>query len=245
MAESMLRVENLTKKYNGFTAVDHVSFEIKKGEVVGLVGPNGAGKTTIIHILLSLLNPDEGQVKIFGKNFAKNEDEILSKLNFAGPYSSLPYNLTPEENLLIFSLLYGFKDAKARSEALLEEFQLTKFRKRKSGSLSSGEQMRLSLAKAFLNNPKLLLLDEPTAFLDPSAAKEMRERICQKMKETNGAILWTSHNMKEIEKICDRILFLFKGKIITQGTPRELMEKFNKPDLEEVFIHLAGQNNKI
>lgn len=245
MPNPIVKVKNLTKYYDGFPAVDDISFEINEGEIVGLLGPNGAGKTTTIQILLALLNPDGGQVEIFGKTFAQNEDEILAKLNFAGPYSSLPYNLTPEENLLIFSLLYGFKDAKERSEASIKEFQLDKFRKRKSGSLSSGEQMRLSLAKAFLNEPKLLLLDEPTAFLDPLVAKEMRGRICEKIKKTQGAILWTSHNMKEIETICDRIIFLLKGRIVAQGQPRDLMEKFNKPDLEEVFIHLAGKNNKI
>jgi len=238
MAEVILKVENLTKKYNGFTAVDHIDFEIRESEIVGLVGPNGAGKTTTIQILLSLLKPEQGQVIIFGKELFGNKQEILEKINFVAPYATLPYNLTPEENLNVFSLLYGLKRKKEENLALLREFRLFEFRKRRSGTLSSGEQTRLSLAKAFLNNPKLLFLDEPTAFLDPLVAREIREYIYQKIKASRGAALWTSHNMREIERICDRVLFLSRGKIIAQGTMKELQDRYQKADLEDIFISL-------
>lgn len=242
MTKATVKAKNLIKKYNDFTAVDGISFEINEGEIVGLVGPNGAGKTTTIQILLALLKPDAGEINIFGKNLEENKEQILEKTNFAAPYCALPYNLTPEENLIIFSMLYGFKDARERSLRLLREFGLMELRKRRTGSLSSGEQMKLSLAKAFLNEPKLLLLDEPTAFLDPAVAKEVRNHIYEKMKIAGAAILWTSHNMLEVEKICDRVIFLFKGKIIAEGKPKDLKKQFKKADLEDVFISLAKGN---
>lgn len=237
--ETILRVENLTKKYNNFTALDRISFEIERGEVVGLIGPNGAGKTTAMQLILSLLEPTEGRIEVFGKNLMSHREEILSEMNFAAAYSSLPYNLTPYENLTVFALIYGIKNYKDKAKQLLEEFQLTKLMNNRSGGMSSGEQMRLSLAKAFLNNPKLLLLDEPTSSLDPAVAKNLRQKIYQKMEDIDGAVLWASHNMKEVETMCDRVIFLLKGKIIADDTPENLRKKFQKEDLEEIFFSLV------
>lgn len=238
---TVLEVKDLTKKYDGFTAVDHISFEVKQGEIVGLLGPNGAGKSTTIHLLLSLLEPTEGSITIFGKDFSKQPQAILQDMNFAMSYSSLPYNLTPFEALKIFALLYGIKNHKDKVESLLEEFDLQKFRNIRAGTLSSGEQMRLSLAKAFINDPKLLLLDEPTSSLDPLVARNLRQIIYEKMQKTQGTILWTSHNMREIETMCNRIIFLSRGKIVAADTPENLKKQFQKDDLEEIFITIAEE----
>jgi len=241
----ILEVKNLTKKYKEKLAVDHVSFEIAKGEVVGLVGPNGAGKTTIIHIILSLLSPSEGEIIIFGKDMAKAREEILENMNFATPYAALPYNLTCYENLKVFALLYGVKGRKEKIEKLLNDFDLKKFRNVRAGTLSAGEQMRLNLAKAFLNDPKLLLLDEPTASLDPSIAWGLRNTIYERMKTSKGAVIWTSHNMQEIEEMCDRVIFLMHGKIVEQGTPQVLREKFKKSNLEDIFLQIVEESEEL
>ena len=239
MGNVILKVEGLTKSYGDFMAVDHISFEVRKGEVVGLIGPNGAGKTTTIHMLLSLLEPTEGNIEIFGQDLSKHRLSILEKINFAAPYAALPHNLSIRENLIVFALLYSVPNARERVEALIRDFRLTQFKNTKTGALSSGEQTRLGLAKAFLNNPKLLLLDEPTASLDPLVAKEFRAHIQERMKALGGAILWTSHNMREIETMCTRIIFLLAGKIVADDTPENLRRKFQKQDLEEVFLSVV------
>lgn len=242
---AILEVQQLTKQYKDSLAVNNVSFEIGEGEVVGLVGPNGAGKTTIIHMILSLLSPSSGAIKIFGEDITRDREEILQKMNFATPYTSLPYNLTPYENLKIFSFLYGVKDRKEKVEKLLKDFHIEKFRNVRTGTLSSGEQMRLNLAKAFLNDPKLLLLDEPTASLDPAIAWDLRNAIYERMKALKGAVLWTSHNMQEIEEMCDRVLFLMHGKIVEQGTPKALRDKFKKDNLEDIFLQIVDESEKL
>ena len=238
----ILQVTNLTKAYKGLTVVDHISFQVEEGEVVGLLGPNGAGKTTTIHMLLSLIKPSEGSIQVFGQEMFSHREAILERMNFAAGYANLPYNLSVFENLDIFALLYGVRHRRAKIEALLEEFQLTRFRRTRTGALSTGEQTRLGLAKAFINEPRLLLLDEPTASLDPSFARELRALVVQKMKAVQGAILWTSHNMREIERVCDRIIFLQRGRIVAEGTLEELRQRYEKQDLEEIFVALnAGQ----
>lgn len=241
---NILSVKNLTKKYEDFIAVNGISFDVREGEVVGLLGPNGAGKSTTIHMILSLLTPSAGKIKIFSKDIQESREEILEKMNFVASYAEMPYNLTVEENLKIFSLLYGVKKYKEKALALMEEFQLSRFKKQKVGELSSGERTRLSLAKAFVNNPKFLVLDEPTASLDPDIARTFRNLIWNKMRESGGAVLWTSHNMKEMEEMSDRIIFLMHGKIIAQGTLSELHKQFNQEDLEEVFISIAKQSEQ-
>lgn len=232
----ILKVTNLTKAYKGLTVVDHISFQVDEGEVVALLGPNGAGKTTTIHMLLSLIKPSEGSIQVFGQELFAHREEILARMNFAASYGNLPYNLSVFENLNVFALLYGVSNRRAKIEALLEEFSLTRFRRQRTGALSTGEQTRLGLAKAFINQPKLLLLDEPTASLDPTIARDLRALVCQKMKAVQGAILWTSHNMREIERVCDRIIFLRQGRIVAEGTLEALRQQFEKQDLEEIFL---------
>ncbi|MBI2121365.1 MAG: ABC transporter ATP-binding protein [Candidatus Wildermuthbacteria bacterium] len=241
---AILKVENLTKIYGNVTAVDHISFELQEGEIVGLLGPNGAGKTTTIHMILSLIAPTEGRIEIFGKDAERHREETLSQMNFAAPYSCLPYNLTAVENLKIFSLLYGIQGNSEAIEQTLRDFNLAQFRNSRSGGLSSGEQMRLALAKAFVNNPKLLLLDEPTSSLDPSIAFAIRNEIFRRMQKTRGAVLWTSHNMREIEAMCHRVIFLSHGRIIDNDTPENLRAKYGKEDLEEIFLEIAEQSER-
>ena len=237
----ILTVENLKKSYGDVTAVDGVSFSVIEGEIVGLLGPNGAGKTTTIDMILGLVEPSGGTVRIFGKNFAAHRREILGKVNFAAVYAALPGNLTVAENLYMFGLLYDVAHPRERARELAAEFDLTKFLHTKAGMLSSGEQSRLHLAKSLLNSPRLLLMDEPTASLDPSTAEIMRERIRRYVRETNAAILWTSHDMHEVERVCDRVLFISHGKILLEGKPKELPGAYGKKDLEELFIAVARE----
>lgn len=238
---TILRVTNLTKQYNSFTAVNRISFEVKEGEIVSLLGPNGAGKTTTIQMLLSLVAPTSGGIEIFGKNLKGHREELLSMMNFTAPYSLLPYNLTPREALTVFALLYGVRNYKERVKSLLDEFDLMELVDKKIGQLSSGEQMRLGVAKAFVNNPKLLLLDEPTASLDPPTARQLRSRILKLFQESGGAVLWTSHNMREVEAVSDRIIFLSRGRIMADDTPQNLKKRFGEEDLEEIFITIARE----
>jgi ABC-2 type transport system ATP-binding protein len=239
--EEILKIKELVKEYGATRAVDNVSFSIGPGEIVGLLGPNGAGKTTTINMILGILEPSAGSVEIFGKDMKENKSEISQDINFAAVYAHLPVNLTVWQNLYVFCLLYRIKNIKKRVEELLNEFDLRDFINKKAGVLSSGELSRLNLAKATINNPRLLLLDEPTASLDPSIAKIIREKIKKHTKDNNTAVLWTSHNMKEIEEVCDRVLFLSKGKIILSGDPKILPSEKGKKDLEDLFVTIARE----
>jgi ABC-2 type transport system ATP-binding protein len=238
---SILRVRDLTKQYGNLTAVNCISFEIEEGEIVSLLGPNGAGKTTTIQMLLTLVSPTSGDIEIFGKNLEGHREELLSMMNFTAPYSLLPYNLTPKEALTVFSLLYGVRDYKERVKFLIDEFDLGQLADKKVGRLSSGEQMRIGIAKAFVNNPRLLLLDEPTASLDPVIARELRVKILRLVQAAGGAVLWTSHNMREIEEVSDRIIFLSRGQIVANDTPKNLKNRFGQEDLEDVFITIGKE----
>ncbi len=237
----VLEVKNLVKIYKDLEAVRDISFAVEEGEIVGLLGPNGAGKTTTINMILGLLTPTSGSIKAFGKDFGKNREEILGKANFAAVYAQLPGNLSVWQNLFIFALLYGVPSPSAKVQQLLEEFDLQQFSHSRSGFLSSGEQSRLNLAKALLNNPKLLLLDEPTASIDPSNAQILRQKIKQYAKQFKAGILWTSHNMNEIDEVCDRVLFISHGKILLGGNPRDLPGQYGKKNLEELFIAVARE----
>jgi ABC-2 type transport system ATP-binding protein len=234
----ILRVRNLTKQYGSLTAVDDVSFEIKESEIVSLLGPNGAGKTTIIQMLLTLVAPTSGDIQIFGKTLKEHREGLLSMMNFTAPYSVLPYNLTTKEALTVYSLLYGVRNYRERVSLLIDEFDLGWLANKKVGQLSSGEQMRIGIAKAFVNSPRLLLLDEPTASLDPVIARELRAKILKLVRKAGGAILWTSHNMREIEQVSDRIIFLSRGKIVADDSPVNLKNSFGQEDLEEIFISI-------
>ncbi len=236
-----LLVSNLYKRYGTVTAVENLSFSVGRGEIVGLLGPNGAGKTTTINMVLGLLEPSTGEVRIGGIDLGRRREQALAQTNFAAVYSALPGNLTVRQNLRIFGLLYDVRGVTARAAALIEEFELTHLRDTKCGLLSSGEQTRVALAKALLNGPRLLLLDEPTASLDPSAAQRVREKIKSLAKERQCGILWTSHNMNEVEAVCDRVLLLSHGRILLEGDPRTLPALHGAATLEELFIRVARE----
>jgi ABC-2 type transport system ATP-binding protein len=237
----ILAVEELRKSYRDVAAVDGVSFEVAPGEIVGLLGPNGAGKTTTIDVILGVLAPTSGRIRIDGLDLAARRSEALRRTNFAAAYAPLPGNLTVIQNLRVFGLLYGVPDLAARIDALLVEFDLVRFRRTKTGVLSSGEQARLSLAKSMLNRPRLLLLDEPTASLDPASARDLRARIRDVATRDGGGVLWTSHNMHEVEEVCDRVLFLSHGRILLEGDPRTLPGEHGRATLEDLFIAVARE----
>lgn len=239
--ETILAIKNLKKTYEGLEAVNGISFSIESGEILGLLGPNGAGKTTTISMILGLLTPTSGNINIFGKDLVLHREEILKQMNFAAVYAQLPGNLSVWQNLYIFARLYEVQNPKKKVEELLKEFDLESHRDGRSGYLSSGEQSRLNLAKALSNSPRLLLLDEPTASLDPSSSDIIRKKIKQYAEDTGAGILWTSHDMKEITEVCNRVLFISHGKILLEGDPRELPAQYGKKDLEELFIAVARE----
>src|SRR5947209_5273671 len=208
MSHNVLSVVSLHKSYGDTTAVQGISFNVRRNEIVGLLGPNGAGKTTTINMILGILQPSSGNISIEGIDLAHHRSQALERTNFAAVYAPLPGNLTVYQNLRIFGLIYGVRRLSERIETLMAEFDLEKFRNVKCGVLSSGEQTRVSLAKAMLNNPQLLLLDEPTASLDPATAQEIRVKIRDFSGNGEGGVLWTSHNMYEVAEVCDRVLFL-------------------------------------
>jgi ABC-2 type transport system ATP-binding protein len=236
-----LRVERLHKKYGSVTALEEVSFCVGRGEIVGLLGPNGAGKTTTINVILGVLEPTAGIVTIDEIDIAKDRARALARTNFAAVYAALPGNLTVAENLRFFGLLYAVDSLKRRVEELLHEFDLERLRDTRCGLLSSGEQTRAALAKALINRPRLLLLDEPTASLDPSAAQIIRERIKRLAAPGGCGILWTSHNMHEVQAVCDRVLFLSRGRVLLEGDPNTLPQEHGAQSLENLFIRVARE----
>jgi ABC-2 type transport system ATP-binding protein len=236
-----LRVTGLHKQYAGLTAVDGVSFDVRRGEIVGLLGPNGAGKTTTINMVLGVLAPTAGSIQIGQVDLARYRSLALAQTNFAAVYASLPGNLTVRENLRFFGLLYGIRNLRVRVAELIAEFDLGAFTHTKCGLLSSGEQTRAALAKALLNRPQLLLLDEPTASLDPSNAQIIRSTIRRLATDGRCGILWTSHNMNEVEAVCDRVLLLSRGKILLEGDPKTLAGQHGAATLEDLFIRIARE----
>lgn len=238
---NVLAVAGLGKQYGDTIAVDGISFDVYGNEIVGLLGPNGAGKTTTISMILGVLAPNAGSIRIEGVDLATRRSQALSCTNFTAAYAPLPGNLTVYQNLRFFGLIYGVENLKARIESLLVDFDLVGFRDLKVGLLSSGQQARVSLAKSMLNRPRLLLLDEPTASLDPSAAHEMRAMIRAFADKNPVAVLWTSHNMYEVAEVCDRVLFLSRGKILLEGNPKTLPGEYGKETLEALFIALARE----
>lgn len=236
-----MRVRDLRKHYGATLAVDGVSFEVNRNEIVGLLGPNGAGKTTTINMILGVLEPTSGVIQVEDLDIAVRRAEALERTNFAAVYAPLPGNLTVAQNLRFFGMIYGVQDLKARVTTLLEQFDLLAFQNTKCGVLSSGEQTRVSLAKAMLNRPALLLLDEPTASLDPATAREIRIKIREYAATGHTGVLWTSHNMYEVQDVCDRVLFLSHGRILLEGDPRALPAEHGKETLEELFITLANE----
>jgi ABC-2 type transport system ATP-binding protein len=240
-AHPVLRVSELCKSYSSLVAVDHISFELRRGEIVGLLGPNGAGKTTTINMILGVLAPTSGTIHVGGLDLARQRSRALARTSFAAVYATVPGNLTVSQNLRVFGLIYGVRNLTRRIESLLAEFDLQPFRHTKCGLLSSGEQTRVALAKALLNRPELLLLDEPTASLDPEAAQRSRAHVRELASSGHCGILWTSHNMYEVEEVCDRVLFLSHGKILLEGDPKGLPREHGARSLEELFIRLARE----
>ncbi len=239
MSDDLIIVEGLTKRYKTVMALENLSLRVQRGEIYGLLGPNGAGKTTALHVLMGVLTPTAGKVTVFGHSPFDDRETLAPRVNFSSAYVQMPFNLSARQNLDIFARLYGIPDRAKKIESLLTAFKLTAMAKSKTGSLSSGEQTRLNLCKALLNDPELLFLDEPTASLDPDIADLVR-RTLQDFQKRNGlTIVYTSHNMAEVEALCDRVLFLHRGKAITEGTPKEVADRFKKDSLEKVFIHLA------
>jgi len=238
---AVLTVHRLCKTYATTTAVHRVSFSVGHNEIVGLVGPNGAGKTTIINMILGVLEPTSGTVVVDGLDIGTNRSRALQRTNFAAVYTPLPGNLTVYQNLRVFGLIYGVRDLAERIDTLLEQYELGRFRNVKCGLLSSGEQTRAALAKAMLNRPRLLLLDEPTASLDPAAARDIRMRIHEFAARDSAAILWTSHNMYEVETVCNRVLFLSRGRILLEGDPRTLPREHGRNTLEDLFVAVARE----
>ena len=236
---AIIEVNNLVKVFGSVRAVNGLSFFVEEGTITGLLGPNGAGKTTTIQMLLDLITPTSGSIRIFGKDYRSHREEILGKLNFSSPYVSLPGNLKVTENLLTFGRLYGVENLRDKIEELADFFEIRAFMGKLTYNLSTGQLTRLNLTKALLNNPKLLLLDEPTASLDPDIADRTRALLMRIQKERGVTILYTSHNMEEVEEICDRVIFIQHGRLKDEGTPEELVKKYGHEDLNDVFLHIA------
>jgi ABC-2 type transport system ATP-binding protein len=237
----VLSVERLIKSFGALKAVDGVSFHVSAGEILGLLGPNGAGKTTTINMILGVLEPTSGRIEIQGVDLRRDRSAALAGTNFAAVYAPLPGNLTIEHNLRIFGMIYEVANLSERIEELLKTYDLAKYRRTKAGVLSSGEQTRLSLAKAMLNRPRLLLLDEPTASIDPSAARDIRAGIADMVEGGHCGVLWTSHNMVEVEAVCDRVLFLSHGRIVLEGDPKTLPNENGVASLDDLFVSVAQE----
>lgn len=241
MFEPVVEVNGLTKVFKSLKAVDSVSFNIYPGEILGLLGPNGAGKTTIIHMLLGLTTPTSGDIKIFGHDIKKYREKVIQNVNFSSSYVSMPNSLSVKESLKVFARLYRVKDKGRRISELLRAFEIENIKDKLVRHISSGHQTRLNLAKALINHPKILFLDEPTASLDPDIADKTRSMLKLIKKDRNLSILYTSHNMKEMEEMSDRIIFLHKGRIIAEGKPEEVIQSFRRKNLEEVFLKVARE----
>ncbi|MEK7128227.1 MAG: ABC transporter ATP-binding protein [Patescibacteria group bacterium] len=238
-----LKVENLKKTYGKGRKSSHalkgISFEVREGEIFGILGPNGAGKSTTLNILIGLLSPTSGKVSIFGKNFFKNESETKNRMNIATAYADLASNLSVYRNLKVFALMYGIKNSKNKICELLEKFQISELKNRLITDLSAGQKTRVNLCKSLINDPELLLLDEPTASLDPAIAKHVREMLLDIQKKRKLTIIFTSHNMLEVEQMCDQVALLHKGEIYKIDTPDNLKKFLEVESMEEVFIKLA------
>ena len=236
-----LEVRNIVKKFKSVTAVDRISFIIERNKTLGLLGPNGCGKTTSIGMMLGLISPTSGQIFIDGILLEKkNRIRLLSLMNFASPYIELPKKLTVQQNLEVYARLYGVKNFKERIDELTEDLNLQKFLLKKNGELSSGQKNRVALAKSLINKPKLLFLDEPTASLDPDIGDFVREYIERYKKNNELTILLASHNMKEVERLCDKIIMMKQGKIVDSGTCSELINKHGRKNLEDTFLKISS-----
>ena len=241
MIKNIIEIKELKKVFNKTIAVDNLNFEIQKGKIIGLLGPNGCGKSTTIGMMLGLIKPTSGSVIINNKNIENNRTSLLEKMNFISPYVELPKKLTVEENLKVYARLYGVKNLKEKIDNLIEKLNLIEFKSRKTGELSSGQKNRVSLAKALINDPEILLLDEPTASLDPDVGDYIRSFIEDFVYNKGSTILLASHNMNEVERLCHEVMMMKNGKIIDRGTSSDLINKHGRKNLEEVFLKIARE----
>lgn len=239
MPDEVIAVRGLKKVFGKVTAVDDISFSVQKGEILGFLGPNGAGKTTTIAMLLGLLTPTAGQIDIFGRPMPDERRSILQRVNFSSPYTNMPYGLSVTVNLQVFARLYAIPSARAKIASLAETFGVGHLLDRRVMALSSGETARVNLVKAFLNDPDVLFLDEPTASLDPEAADTVRTLLLKLQKERGLTLFYTSHNMQEVERLSTRLIFINHGRIVAEGTRDAVLKGANKETLEEFFIELA------
>ncbi|OLC29164.1 MAG: ABC transporter ATP-binding protein [Armatimonadetes bacterium 13_1_40CM_64_14] len=244
MTSDAIEVQNLTKTFGTTTAIDDISFRVGAGEIVAFLGPNGAGKTTTIAILLGLIEPTRGRIRVLGRAMPQERQAVLSRVNFSSPYVALPYDLTVDENLEVFARLYGVVDRRTRLRSLADLFEVAHLWTRRTGLLSSGEMARVNLIKALLNDPEILFLDEPTAALDPAAADTVRSLLVRLKEERGITIFYTSHNMREVERLSTRIVFLHDGRIVADGAAREVVQQYGKKDLEEFFVALARSGHQ-
>lgn len=236
---NIVEVRGLRKEFGKTVAIEDLNFDVKRGEILGFLGANGAGKTTTISMLLGLITPTKGTIKIFGEEMRSSRVQILKRMNFASAYQQLPYNLRVWENLYVFAEIYGVRNSKRKINELLELFDMGHMRNNLTGSLSSGEQTRLTLCKSLLNDPELLLLDEPTASLDPDQADKVRKIIAARQRDTGMTVINTSHNMIDVSELCDRILFMQHGQVVANGTADDILNRFDSKSLEEAFIAIA------
>ena len=239
MSTTIVDVRNLSKRFGDVVAVDRICFDLARGSTVGLLGGNGAGKTTTLGMLLGLLLPSSGEIRIFGEDMVRHRYRVLPLINFSSPYVDLPHRLTVRENLLVYGHLYGVSQIKSRINQLASDFDLTGFLDRPAGKLSAGQKTRASLAKALLNKPRLLLLDEPTVSMDPDTADVIRGYLEDYQRETSATILLASHNMSEVERLCSDVLVLRAGRIVERGTPSDLIARFGRQSLEQVFLDIS------
>ena len=241
-----LEVKNLVKTFNSIIAVNNISFEIKKNKTLGLLGPNGCGKTTSIGMMLGLITPSSGEILIDGIYLEpKNRIKLLSEMNFASPYIELPKKLTVKQNLEIYARLYGVKNISERVSEMAEDLNLKNFLNKKTGELSSGQKNRVSLAKSLINKPRLLFLDEPTASLDPDIGDFVREYLEKYKKKNELTMLLASHNMKEVERLCDSVVMMKNGEIVDKGTCDEIVDKHGRKTLEDTFLKIARGHNEL
>ena len=241
MNTTTIEINNLSKQFKNILAVKNINFTINKGTIIGLLGPNGSGKSTTLGMMLGVIKPTSGTVIINGKNIEHNRTNLLKKMNFISPYIELPKKLTVEENLKVYGRLYGVKNLKDKISNLMEKLNLIDFKSRKTGELSSGQKNRISLAKALINDPEILLLDEPTASLDPDVGDYIRGYIEDYASNNGATILLASHNMNEVERLCHEVMMMKNGEIIDKGKCGDLVSKHGRKNLEEVFLKIARE----
>jgi ABC-2 type transport system ATP-binding protein len=241
MASAAIEVENLTKLYPGVVALDGIGFTVASGATAALLGANGAGKTTTIAILLGLLLPSSGRVRVLGEDMLRHRYRVLPRINFSSPFLDLPHRLTVYQNLAVFARLYGLRRRRERIESLARDLQIANLLEREAGKLSAGQKTRVALAKALLNEPELLLLDEPTASLDPDTADWVRGYLETYRTRTGATILLASHNMAEVERLCSEVMMMKSGRIVDRGSPQALIGRYGRTNLEEVFLHIVRE----